>query len=97
MDVYVYLFGVHFKVDEVRYLFSHRQQTFESTHYSLIEIGMLHIPSVDEKVLLGSFFPGSFGLSYKACYFTQCGFHLYGEKVLVDAFTEYIHYALAKM
>ena len=96
MYVHINVFGVHFKIDEVRHLFALRRQSFEGLHHGLVEIRVFHVATVHKEILVCTFLACRFGLTHKAMYLTNRRFYVEREQVLTDAFAENVYYTLFK-
>ena len=66
MDVHIDVLCRYFEVEEVRHLFSLRDETVEGGQDGLVEIGMLHVTLVDEEILMRCFLAGGLGLAYES-------------------------------
>ena len=96
MDVDVDVLGVDIKINEVWHLLALGNQAFEGRHDRLVEIRMPHVSAINKEVLLGAFLAGTLGFAHKAMNGTNGCFHVQGQQVLVDAFANDVHDALAK-
>ena len=97
MDVDIDVVGIDIKVQKIRHLFALWNQSVVSSHHRLIEIRMLHISSVHEEKLMGSFLACSFRLSHKTGNLTHGGFYVDRQEVLIDTLSKYIDDALSEI
>ncbi len=96
MDIHVDILGVDIEIEEIRYLVALRHQPLVGRHHRLVEIGVTHVASVDEEILVSTLFLGRLGLAHKAVDAADRGLKLNRQQVLVDALAENIDNALAQ-
>ena len=92
--VHIDVCRVHFDVDEIRHLHAHGHQTVESVHHSLVEVWVLHIPSVDEEILMHALLSRRLRLAHIAAYAAQGRVYLHRQQVLAYPAAEHVGYAL---
>ena len=97
MDVHVYAFRNNVEVNKVRNLFACRDKTLESILYSFVEVGMLHVPSIDEEILMSPFLLGRLWGPDKTVNLTNGRVHPHGQKILVEFLAKDVNDALAKV
>ena len=90
MDIHINVLSRHFKIDEIRHLFTHRYQSVKSRQHSLIEIRMLHIAPIGKEILMNTLFAGRLRFTYETADFAHCGIHIHRKQILIKTFAEYI-------
>ena len=97
MNVDINILRVYFKVEEVRHLFSLRNQTVEGRHHRLIEVRMLHISAIDEEELVNTLLAGSLRLANETGNLTHGGFYIHRQQLMIEALAENIQDALPEI
>ena len=66
MDVHVYVFGRHVKIDKIGHLLAFGHQAVKGCDDGLVKIRVLHVAAVDKEILRGVLLACRFGLAHKA-------------------------------
>ena len=96
MDVHVYVFGRHVKIDKIGHLLALGHQAVKGCDNGLVKIRVLHVAAVDEEILRGVLLACRFGLAHKAAQLADGGVKLQRQQILVEAFTHHVDDALAQ-
>ena len=89
MNVHIYIGWINFKIDEVGYLLSGRNQLLISVHHRFVEIGVAHVTPVYKKVLVCAFLAGRLRLCNKTRNLYHRRIHIHRQQLLVQLFAEY--------
>ena len=81
--IHVDIFCRHIEIYEIRHLLSLRNESLERCQHRLVEIGMLHIPAVDEEILMGILLFRRLRFSHKTMDTAHRGVNAYRQQVLV--------------
>jgi len=97
MNIDINICRINIKVNEVRHLFTSRNEIFVSIDHRLMKIRMPHVTPVHKKELTCPFFTCSFGLPDKAMYLYHTGFNIERQQILVQLLSEHSHNTLTQL
>ena len=96
VDVHVDVRRVDCEVYKIRYLFAFGHESFVGGHDGFVEVGVLHVASVDEEELACALLSCRLGLAYESAYLAHRGVDVYRQQVLVYFLSNYFDDALAQ-
>ena len=97
MDVDINILRVYFEVEEIRNLFSQRNQTVEGRHHRLIEVRMLHISAIDEEELVNTLLAGSLRFTDETGNLAHGSLDIHRQQLMIESLAEDIQDALAQI
>ena len=92
MDVHINFSGVHFEIEEIGHLHVAGDNLAESLRHCLGEIGVAHVASVDEEVLVGALLACRLRLAHKSPDTHHGSGHIHIEQLAIELPTEDIEY-----